>query len=294
MQSPQALSPAPVGLATLPPELVERIVEFVVSHEGLASLTQSCRSLRAHLLSTDGRGSSLLERTLDALVAARGWIYGTGFRSDEESGPVLNLWPSTLKAFYARRVNAYPSPFFAWPLTTFGRVLRVGPSGPFASVRAALLVSRDGDTVLLSPGAFDEGNEPLILSHSIRLVGSTSSHDSLPPRKMGSTLCGYVVATQGRGSICGVMLCMPEPAPPTHDADPQQPTVGSAELARCFAVTGEAVWTLEDCRTVGGVRVGSRSELMCVNCTLTRDRRRPHRDHRDSRAEEEGHGGRRM
>ena len=188
MQSPQALSPAPVGLATLPPELVERIVEFVVSHEGLASLTQSCRSLRAHLLSTDGRGSSLLERTLDALVAARGWIYGTGFRSDEESGPVLNLWPSTLKAFYARRVNAYPSPFFAWPLTTFGRVLRVGPSGPFASVRAALLVSRDGDTVLLSPGAFDEGNEPLILSpheeRSSEWLVAAYSMQSLMPRAM--------------------------------------------------------------------------------------------------------------
>ena len=78
-----------------------------------------------------------------------------------------------------------------------------------------------------------------------------------------------------RGSICGLMLCMPEPTSPAPHPEQQQPIVGSAELARCFAVTGEAIWTLEDCRTVGGVRAGSRSELMCVNCTLTRDRRRP-------------------
>lgn len=279
-------------------DLLLSILDKLACHVGMGGLAGSCSTLRALL------PAAVIEQRIAALVDARGWRV-SNLRIAYTGGNAVRVplgWaPSTrfgLRRRYAVRVRSLPLPHRAWDLSD-GRCLRVGGARPdFHTLRAALELASDGDTILLASGEFDEGSRPLIIDKSIRIIGAagTSSNADHAAGNVGdlrpsaSSLTALLVATAGHGAICGVTL-RPPPLPPVSNA-PQAPNPFGAAVAddwqaaeadapaeetheRCFAATNAAAWVIEDCYLHGGCRAGSTAELAIVGCVVEGDATRP-------------------
>ena len=286
-------------------DLLLEIIDQLTCDLGLSGLAGSCKALRAFLCEPARGELSHLDHRLAALADLRGWRAApmrvqsriSCRRRDQphhsyEQRPAVPPPPGW--DAYGCRLRSLPPPHTPWPLEEAdgaGRTLTVGRGknswAHFSSVRAAVDAARDGDTVMLLggglDGVFDEGLAPIELTHSIRLVGSALAETSgiVQRRPHASVLRAVLVASAGHGSLSGLTLELPaqalQPPPPAlpnvlaellagGDVDgddvPEGPT-------RCFKATQSAVWLIEDCRVVGGVRAGSTSELAIVGCHVT-------------------------
>ena len=269
---------SPSRLDMIPDALLQEIAERVSCHGALAALSGTCKALR-QILST-----ALIEQCIKAMIEARGWM----------------PWPSQLSArvartvgttisvleYYALRVASLPLPHASWPCSALlgsARALRVGGAAcHFASLRAALESARDGDTLCLAAGIFDEGT--LRVSASVRIVGAASAQ--VPTATWGgatsvlalaTVLRAQLVLANGRGQLCRLTLTLPDatggvgvPAATPgglgggFDAaeDPDMPP-GATPVAdyRCVAVGEQGIWALDDCVVHGGVRAGGHAEV---------------------------------
>ena len=282
-------------------DLLLTIVERLVCDIGMAGLAGCCSTLRTLL------PAAVIEKRIAALVDQRGWRVSNLRIAAGNVGNVVRVpqWaPSMrfgLRRRYASRVRSLPLPHQAWEIGD-GHCLRVGSGhgvrADFRSLRAALQVASDGDTILLDSGEFDEGSRPLTIDKSIRIVGAADTTCNADAtcnvgtgyvRPSASSLTALLVATSGRGAICGVTL-RPPPVPRASNAPPPNPfgAAGADEWQaadadapadetheRCFAVTNAATWALEDCFLHGGCRAGSSAELAIVGCVVAGDSTRP-------------------
>ena len=285
-------------LLDLPHELLAHILEHIIDHVGIIGLATSCKVIHSHV--------SIYDR-FRTLAALRGWSASPmqissrlvcRQRTDEDRQftlrplvPLPNGWLS-----YGERVGGMPSPHKAWELGA-GRTLTVG-SGPrnnwaqFASVRDAVKASAEGDSLLLLAGTYDEGQEPIEIKHSIRLIGD-GGEESSAQRPQATVLQAVLIATGGQSSMCGLTLALPADADASAPGHPPHAglagglanlLVGDGEAlqednepegpSRCLWVTQGSIFTCEDCHIVGGVRAGSRSELALIGCRVVGGARR--------------------
>ena len=268
----------PTRLGMIPDALLQEIAERVSCHEALAALSGTCKALR-QIVST-----ALLEQCIKAMIEARGWMPWPSQLSARVARTVGTT--SSVLEYYALRVASLPLPHSSWPRSSLlgsARALRVGGGAcHFASLRAALESARDGDTLCLAAGIFDEGT--LRVSASVRIVGAVSAQ--VPSATWGGTTSVLALATvlraqlvlaNGRGQLCRLTLTLPDatggvgvPAATPgglgggFDAaeDPDMPP-GATPVAdyRCVAVGEQGIWALDDCVVHGGVRAGGHAEV---------------------------------
>ena len=325
-------------------DLLLEILNALLCDYGLSGLAGSCKSLRLLLTRPQKKygcteAASLYDERVAELVDLQGWRSRPLTITSRLASRPRNNAPRTYERRlpvphppgykkYSRRLRSLPPPHAPWVLDAGGRTLTVGTGknswATYATVRDAVAAAVDGDTILLLEGIFDEGLEPIVLSKSVRIMGSsrgpgvpppslasppnspvvvTTSRTGSPNRRPGgeethrpevSTLRAILVASDGHGSINGLTLGLPHEATEIHnqaDANQNNPVAFAALLAepengdgdnpddpqngplRCLAVTRVARWAIEDCRIVGGLRAGSRSELAVIGCHLSRDPR---------------------
>ena len=271
-------------LSVLSADLQLELVRHVECHKGLAGLACCCRSMRSLLT------PALLERRVRDLAGLRGWRaehlrVPSGVGAGEEAAqpsflPQPHRWKTSdelgTRRRYAARVRSLPPPHRAWPLGE-GRTWRVGGEGAdFHTLRAAVASARDGDTLSLACGELDEGARPVQLTRSIRIVGAATDRPS------GTTVRGLLVASAGRGAVCGLTLRLPHPtdllpsaAPPPPPPEGAAAEGGEEDAAsgsqRCFAATANCAWVVEDCHVLGGLRAGSTAEMAVVGCRVVGD-----------------------
>lgn len=324
-EEPNASAETTVRISALSSDLILEIVEHLPCHVALAGLSGTCWALRrvitADVMETKVRALSDMRgwcsshpdpdyAQVSHLTVAAPTAAGTSPlpMTQPHGWKITRRYGSRLR--YASRVSSLPPPHAAWPLGSSGKFLRVGAVAGcrFASIRAAVAAAADGDTLLLSSGEFDEGAQPLEIAKGIRILGAGSAAPqdavpcaataaalripSHPPsaaafRPWATIVRATLVATSGRGAICGLTLALPHDADPSGAAHPQAAAAAAAALGaavagaedeaapgdeashRCFAATGNAVWQLEDCAIRGGVRCGSTAELAIVGCQVS-------------------------
>jgi len=288
---------SPSRLDMIPDALLQEIAERVSCHGALAALSGTCKALR-QILST-----ALIEQCIKAMIEARGWMPWPSQLSTRVARTVGTT--ISVLEYYALRVASLPLPHSSWPrsgLLGSARALRVGGAAcHFASLRAALESARDGDTLCLAAGIFDEGT--LRVSTSVRIVGAASAQ--VPTATWGgatsvlalaTVLRAQLVLANGRGQLCRLTLTLPDAtggvgapaAPPVglgggFDAaeDPDMPP-GATPVAdyRCVAVGEHGIWALDDCVVHGGVRAGGHAEVAISGSeilgVLSRGRADPH------------------
>ena len=277
-------APAPT-LSSLPDVLVVEIVGQCTCHIGLASLAGASRGLCCLLLGASAGAAErrieclypsacLIDERLASLTEARGWVPF----ADVGQTPLAPLrWKSSQRLYYARRMASLPLPHAAWSTEGGARELPVGTRMPFRTVGEALVAARDGDTLRLEPERFVEA-EPLVIKHSVRLVGAPHSSRGDTRRPNASTLCATLCIEAGQVSICGLTLRLPPdgPHPPAGGVTGGGGEGGGADdggagesTVRCLTVGCAALVAVEDCLVHGGVRAGAQAELALVNCAIS-------------------------
>jgi hypothetical protein len=189
---------SPSRLDMIPDALLQEIAERVSCHGALAALSGTCKALR-QILST-----ALIEQCIKAMIEARGWMPWPSQLSTRVARTVGTT--ISVLEYYALRVASLPLPHSSWPrsgLLGSARALRVGGAAcHFVSLRAALESARDGDTLCLAAGIFDEGT--LRVSTRFHLVPPRSPpkpntvimHNIAPQKWM------HVIITRINWSVC--------------------------------------------------------------------------------------------
>ena len=140
-------------------ELLLEVTSVLSCEVGLVGIASSCHAF--YSLLSEG-SPSLLEQRFAELSVVRGW------RAECPTPHVpMKLLPDgwavpSCQLRYIRRVRSLPPPHAPWKLGS-GRTLTVGEGKRFTTVREAVAAARDGDTLLLPAGLFDEGHQPLVL-----------------------------------------------------------------------------------------------------------------------------------
>jgi hypothetical protein len=303
---------APTLLHLLPAEIITEVVLHATCDVSLRSLACTCKSLRDLLLSRPlppscQRSTCLLEEQLAALANARGWFSGCWrpleaaalSLSEAEQHALPHGWSYTSwRQCYPARVGSLPAPHADWPLDRLGRTLTVCYASDargascFPTLRAAVDHARDGDTVRLGPGIFDEGPLPIDLRCSMRIVGAASDGKGGAPGTILRTR--LFMRDPVRVGVARITLTLPnssEQPPPlnvnplqaagvllgdeTGGADDGEGVGGNADMGgvdtpqRCLHVSGTAVCTVQDCNVLGCVRVGAKGELAMVSCAIS-------------------------
>ena len=189
-------------LTRLPEDLILAVARVLPCHVGLRSLASCCRPLRSLL-----RGSGWLELNFAERCAARGW------RAPVHPELAPRGWEASAswERRYLSRIGSLPPPHAdSAPQSPGCRTLvvsqkRSGGHLVYSSLRAALEVAADGDTVLVEPGRYEEGAPPVVLRRCGRAPFTRNARPSpYPDLKRGigvpypppGRVCGYATLTE--------------------------------------------------------------------------------------------------
>ncbi|MBM3975705.1 MAG: hypothetical protein FJ299_01800 [Planctomycetes bacterium] len=132
----------------------------------------------------------------------------------------------------------------AVPVSALGSVLKVGPSGSYANIQAAVDASVDGDVILVAPGS---GGSFVVDAKSLVIAADGVS--------ASKGVLGNKFTIQNLGPAQSVVLrnfrnvALTSPSPPNANSRIQQ-CAGAVLLEDCELVDGDPTLTIEQCAAV--------------------------------------------